>query len=354
MLQPRKNLPPLLTALADRKPEGLHWLGTSFGCTQDLFNFWNKNGFYPVYLRLTPNDLTGEHSCIMVKAYQGVSLETVPNANWLDSFHDDFRKRFVSLLSFQLKHFACALPLSFLLDAKREKTNLLALTELKTLVTDFDLKRLESYASNLVDYHLILDLVPELARLFFMDRLDLTLTYTQAAILLAIGLQHKSVTDLEKELSVPSNQILALFNKAMRKISNWLRGILEHSVREEMAESLAEKRSKTSAMTPLRQSLASEVSEGGKEAQSELKAKQAEMLAALDLQKYAIGGNDDDWSKVLSGKGDAPRTISVKGNGEKTAGGKPKFEVSGQDKNKKRKPSNKGGKDGKKSKTPKK
>ena len=43
-LKPRKKLPPLLVALPDRKPERLHWLGTSFGVTLELFNFWQRCG----------------------------------------------------------------------------------------------------------------------------------------------------------------------------------------------------------------------------------------------------------------------------------------------------------------------
>ena len=41
-LKPRKKLPPLLVALPDRKPEKLHWMGTSFGVTLELFNFWQR------------------------------------------------------------------------------------------------------------------------------------------------------------------------------------------------------------------------------------------------------------------------------------------------------------------------
>lgn len=41
-LKPRKKLPPLLTALPDRKPERLHWLGVSFGLSSQLFRFWRK------------------------------------------------------------------------------------------------------------------------------------------------------------------------------------------------------------------------------------------------------------------------------------------------------------------------
>lgn len=34
-------------------------------------------------------------------------------------------------------------------------------------ISVFDLKRLESYSNNLVDFHLIMDLVPTIAKLYF-------------------------------------------------------------------------------------------------------------------------------------------------------------------------------------------
>ena len=58
-LEPRSGLPPLLTNLGDRPPESLHYLGTSFGLTQNLLNFWRKSGFAPVYLRQNASDITG-------------------------------------------------------------------------------------------------------------------------------------------------------------------------------------------------------------------------------------------------------------------------------------------------------
>lgn len=46
--------------------------GVSYGLTQNLLKFWKRAGFVPVYIRQTPNDLTGEYSCIMLKTlHQG-------------------------------------------------------------------------------------------------------------------------------------------------------------------------------------------------------------------------------------------------------------------------------------------
>ena len=57
-------------------------------------------------------------------------------------------------------------------------------------ITIFDLKRLESYAKNLVDFHLIMDLVPTLAKLHFLvlPTGTVSLSYVQAATLTGMGL----------------------------------------------------------------------------------------------------------------------------------------------------------------------
>ncbi|MBV5336001.1 GNAT family N-acetyltransferase, partial [bacterium] len=66
---PRKKLPPLLLPLSALPTPRLDWIGTSFGLTPSLHNFWHDRvGMTLLYLRQTPNELTGEHSAIMIRA----------------------------------------------------------------------------------------------------------------------------------------------------------------------------------------------------------------------------------------------------------------------------------------------
>lgn len=70
--------------------------------------------------------------------------------------------------------------------------------ELDLFINLYDLKRLESYTKNLVDYHMIMDLIPTLGKLFFSKQLgNMTMSYSQAAILLALSLQYKKVEDVQ-------------------------------------------------------------------------------------------------------------------------------------------------------------
>lgn len=358
---PRSDLPPLLTPLAERRPEELHWLGVSFGLTQELYDFWRKGGFSPVYLRLTQNETTGEHSAILLKAQKGVALKTVGTTAWLDVFAADFRRRFLSLLSYDFRAFAAGLALSLALppdpaarkkhaakadsepvdmeegdddEAKQHEQQpregqVLSAGELKLLFTPWDLKRLESYARNLVDYHLILDLVPALAMLHFSKRLgsDFSLSYVQGAILLALGLQKKSVSDIERELKIGSTQILALFNKSVRKIHGVLRAVEEAEVKQAVAGAGAGQGAAAAGAgrAALNETLDSELRKSSAKAKKDLQDKQRKALESLDLAKYAIRGSDEDWEAAVgsAAPGSAPSTVSVKGSAKPAASSKP-------------------------------
>jgi hypothetical protein len=74
-VKPRAGLPPLLVNLAERPPEPLHYLGVSYGLTQQLYGFWRRAGFQPVYLRQSPSDVTGEHTVVMLRPLQAPGLE---------------------------------------------------------------------------------------------------------------------------------------------------------------------------------------------------------------------------------------------------------------------------------------
>uniref|UniRef100_A0A6Q2ZQL4 RNA cytidine acetyltransferase n=1 Tax=Esox lucius TaxID=8010 RepID=A0A6Q2ZQL4_ESOLU len=205
VLQPRKNLPPLLLKLNERRAERLDYLGVSYGLTPPLLKFWKKAGFVPVYLRQTPNDLTGEHSCVMLKE---LSAEEVPEqGQWLAAFWKDFRRRFLSLLSYQFSTFSPSMALNILQNKSTTKTDtMLTSSELADQFSPYDLKRLEMYSRNMVDYHLVMDLIPAVARIFFLKKLgDVTLSAAQCdEAAKEFQLKHKQ--DMEKVLEMDLQQ----------------------------------------------------------------------------------------------------------------------------------------------------
>eukprot|EP01006_Ploeotia_vitrea_P034891 TRINITY_DN65816_c7_g2_i1.p1 TRINITY_DN65816_c7_g2~~TRINITY_DN65816_c7_g2_i1.p1 ORF type:complete len:1119 (-),score=665.11 TRINITY_DN65816_c7_g2_i1:99-3455(-) len=381
-IAPRRRVKPLLEALSDRPPETLHYLGVSYGLTLQLFNFWKRNGFEPVYMRQTANDLTGEHTCIMLSGLNHPSLRK----GWLSVYQDDFQRRFLSLLASSFRSFSSQLALSVAhqhgpaAGASSTATTLggpsvgvvehpLTYDEFKYLMNSHDLRRLESYSHNLIDYHLVIDLIPTIARWYFLGRLaqssdavvastssasssssssssstnnskknnnnnssssskqegeessglaPLSLSFSQSAIMLAIGLQHKSVSDIEAELGITATQVLALFNKSIRKISKSLRSLEESDVASSLPDVQQHKRAIEGALQPLTQSLAQDLSHGAKQVSS-LKKRQSNMLEQLGpLDQFAIKGDDESWQAAL-GSGDAKKkagSVSIRKSSE--------------------------------------
>jgi N-acetyltransferase 10 len=114
VLRARRNLPPLLLKLGERRAERLHWLGVSYGMTEELLKFWKRAGYMPVYLRQTTNDLTGEHTCVMLRELDAADLDTKAAPGWTVHYTDDFKRRFVALLGYQFRAFAPSLALQVL------------------------------------------------------------------------------------------------------------------------------------------------------------------------------------------------------------------------------------------------
>ena len=294
----KKSLPPLLSKLSERRAEPLNYLGTSFGLTNELLKFWKKNGYVPVYIRQTTSDLTGEHSCIMVKSIE-------EDRNWLNEFFYDFRKRFVNLLGYQFRNFRLPLPLNVLQNPAANLAGLLrelSKVELEVSVSLYDLKRLEKYSNNLIDYHLIMDLLPSLAKLYFTTNLcrECNLSVAQLSILICFGLQHKTVEETAKELTLEPSQVLGLFIRSIAKLTKHLRKIEEQTIEGNLGFGQLNSEQE---LNPLKVSLREEMSNMAKETDANLLSLKNNLA---NLDQYAIKGSEDDWQKKLKGQQSVP------------------------------------------------
>ncbi|KAL9935741.1 hypothetical protein V8E36_005318 [Tilletia maclaganii] len=278
-------LPPLLQRLSSssssssqqqqqqHQPEKLDWIGVSYGMTPLLLRFWNRAGFVPLYVRQTPNEITGEYSAVQIRSVvrPGTGKGDQAATAWLSAFASDFQRRFVQLLGFRFREWDAVTALTVLENVmgaqpssvqKQEGTEGGALTraELRVHLTPFDMKRLEGYANGNVDFGIIVDLLPALASLYFasspnsstpklyaLDDLapgatstatqratPLKLSAIQSVLLLGMGAQRKEPADLGAELDLPVAQVLALFSKAVRRIVSCLRDVERRVVESEL------------------------------------------------------------------------------------------------------------------------
>lgn len=295
------TMPPLFGRLSERRPPHLDYVGVSYGLTRSLHKFWKRASFVPVYLRQTPNDLTGEHTCVMLRTMDNPDGS---DGSWLGAFSRDFHRRFLELLSYQFRTFSSLLALSInesassgaKLDAP-SRAKPLSKADLDEYFSPFDLKRLDSYANNMLDYHVILDLVPRIASIYFSGRLDgsVKLSSIQCSLLLAMGLQRRQIEELEKELTLQSSQLMAMFIKIIRKISMHFRSLQEGAIEatlpeapepeEENGVTDGKNGKREDRFKPLEQDLAEELAEGGDEVKRAEKERMRQMIDALPLDR---------------------------------------------------------------------
>lgn len=323
-IKPRKLKRALLSSLAERPPEALDYVGVSFGVTEQLYRFWQRNSFHPLYVRLTANETTGEHTCIMVR-----QLGEAGVSPWLSHLETDFLRRFAYLVGFELRVFSSDLALRVLqydpsvarLGKSADGRPFAPFEELvKKQFSSYDRARLEAYSKSVLDYHVVLDLVPPLAILFihgaFGERISLS--WTQARILVGIGLQRKTVDELMVEMDLPANQLLAFFSKTIRRFVKAFRSVeeaeawtsivaAEEEEQQHKGESKKKHKKKTkaaAATTP----------------QEEAKKKRVIVTDTLELgDEYKVAMDDGDgqdeaaWSEALKGVGGViPSSLSVR------------------------------------------
>ena len=125
------------------------------------------------------------------------------DGQWLQAFWSDFRRRFLSLLGYQFRKMSPALALAVLHNKVTKETlssnfkkelqkstvilahPLTQLTQYSYLVdisrqtlemqlSQYDLKRLEYYSRNMADYHLIMDLLPTVSKIYCLGMMGET------------------------------------------------------------------------------------------------------------------------------------------------------------------------------------
>jgi len=204
---------------------------------------------------------------------------------------------------------------------------------------------LELYGKNLCDYHLITDLIGAVSRLYFLGKLggSCILSGVQGALLVGMGVQGKTVDRMIEELGLPSNQVLAMFNKAIRKISITLRAVIEEKEEEDMfgkdrqqAREKAEKDlERMGDVTEMRLDDEEEVGVGeamdligvgsakkDKKKKKKNRTGEGGILDDEEFERHAIKGTEEEWKEALSSGGGIVEGGGVAVKRKKEGGGR--------------------------------
>lgn len=317
LLPTTTHLPTLLIHPSQRRPEKLNYIGVTYGITHQLLKFWKRFGMVPVYIAQHKNILTGEHSCIMLKMINkddgdedgddgdkdgddndGDKVKndktSCKETNWLSELFQDFKVRFISLLSSDFVQWSSSLALETVLNKHvAVKIAEMDRRELSFLLSSYDINRLDKYSRHMCDYRQIKDLLPRLASIFFQDKIKIDLSSSKIVksnILMGVGLQGKSVEKMAQELDAdnryPSSQVLALINQTIKAFVNKMGEMLKEDVERRLPRALP-------PMQSLSKTLRQELNEAEeREAETQRHKQQQLLLKQTDLSQFAISSHD--------------------------------------------------------------
>ncbi|KAK7402324.1 hypothetical protein VNO78_14503 [Psophocarpus tetragonolobus] len=306
-IKPRTELPHLLVHLRARRPENLHYIGVSFGLTLHLFRFWRRLKFAPFYISQIPINVTGEHSCMVLKPLlNNYDIKVDGSNQWgfYNPFYQDFRQRFIRLLASTFRGMEFKLAMS-ILDPKinfQEQVPSKSASDkfvgsVGQYLSPHDMKRLKAYVDNFADFHMILDLSPVLARLYFEEKLPVKLSYAQASVLLCTGLQNQNILYIVGQMKLERQQLLSEFRKIMKLLYNYVNGLAS----KEIESTLPPK--KEIVMEPHSLSVVEHLRDAAKQVEDDMISKAEAPITPELLQRYVIVDGDSDFETALQNNG---------------------------------------------------
>ncbi|MHC1591185.1 MAG: GNAT family N-acetyltransferase, partial [Candidatus Helarchaeales archaeon] len=193
------------------KNNGLDWIGTGFGATRPLFNFWKKNGFIPFHLspRITPS--TGERSIFMIKP-----LSETGRTLCLTLFQD-FKLRFFDLI----RHVFYDTDPMLISEIIESLSPFRSSTQIRQELTHAQRARLDAFLSRQLDDTAAMDAILTLIRNYYLQNtVQVSLSPMQKTLLVMRILQARTWQQVLQQLKLKIETAQGMLRKALKKISS--------------------------------------------------------------------------------------------------------------------------------------
>ncbi len=186
----------------------LDWVGSGFGVSPELLRFWTRNGFTPVHITPQRNEVSGEHTVIVLKALKPLVEEFIARLN------AEFTRRLIEYLADELRDLetetAVGLLKCLMKDVECEGPRF----------GDVERRRMSKYLHGMSLYEYTSDLIRPLVRYHFMRTERAELSEREEYAIVAKCLQLKSWKELPGEGFKKYKTVL----NAVKKIWRWYRG----------------------------------------------------------------------------------------------------------------------------------
>ena len=219
-------------------PKHVDYIGVSFGLTQSLLRFWKNSQFIPVYISQETNEITGEHSIILIHSPE--------EPEWLSDLQNTFRRvTYRQLPREPLNNLNPSILEQLLLPLEKRE-----LKELRTSLSDDDVERLRKWTGGGI--YAIKDLIEPVADFVFEEKPPIEFTGVTLTVLLIIGKQMQNEEEAARRLTdimsgkkasstnkITVNQINAFLQAAIGKVVRYIqtqRGNPEAGKKEKISE----------------------------------------------------------------------------------------------------------------------
>jgi tRNA(Met) cytidine acetyltransferase len=188
--------------------KGMDWAGSGFGISPELLRFWTRNGFIPIHITPQRNEVSGEHTVIVIKALKMHIHQMIEEIN------SDFIRRLIEYLADELRDLETEAAIELLGHL---------LKDVETPKPEFgnmEKRRMSKYFHGMSLYEYVSDIVRPIVRYYYSTTEKVDLDETEEYILVAKCLQLRGWREIEEEGFKKFRTLL----KAIQKIWRWYRG----------------------------------------------------------------------------------------------------------------------------------
>ncbi len=185
----------------------MDWVGSGFGVSPELLRFWIKNGFIPIHITPQRNEVSGEHTVIVIYPLK------MHIQNKIEEINRDFVRRLIEYLSDELRDLETETALSLLKSLRRD------VEYPRPEFRKIERKRIKKYFQGHSLYEYVSDIIRPLIRYYYSRVEKIDLEYDEEILLIAKCLQLKDWKEIGDDFKVYKTIL-----KAVQKIWKWLYG----------------------------------------------------------------------------------------------------------------------------------
>ncbi|WP_456478011.1 tRNA(Met) cytidine acetyltransferase TmcA [Geoglobus ahangari] len=187
----------------------MDWAGSGFGVSPELLRFWSRNGFVPVHITPQRNEVSGEHTVIVLRALK------MHIQSRIDDINAEFVRRVIEYLGDELKDIELETAIGLLNSLRKE------IRACEPEYTRVERRRMKKYFQGHSLFEYVSDIARPLVRYYYTrtDKADLDEREERVLVAKCLMMRHWREID--------DSRAYRRMLKALKKVWEWYHGAEE-------------------------------------------------------------------------------------------------------------------------------